>query len=396
MFPLYGNGSATFLRHLVRELVKKKHEVAIVSPDRRQLEGCRHYVVSPPTEGVFVGHPEWKKARKFSEMNGVDLTRVYQSYLETSIRAVKDFSPEIIHCFHTCFLPPVARFIKVMYGTKYIVTTHGSDLFYLQEDRRFVGLIKDSLNIARCVTAVSESTKRQFLSIFGYGLYKKVAIIPGGVSTENMETSTEIVDRKYNLKGKKVILFTGRLTKQKGVEYLIKAMPKVKVANTELFIVGEGPEEKNLKNLVRTQKNKNIHFLPYMRGDRTKEFHQFYKRAEVFVAPSIWDEPFGLVILEAMAYATPVIATKKGGITSIINDGQNGLLVRARNSKDLAEKINLLLGNEKLDKQLSENARQTILNKFSWPKIAERFEKIYFKYQSVSKDYLEIVKKKKV
>jgi len=395
MFPFYGNGSATFMRNLISELVKKKHEVAVVAPDKRKLFGVKHYLVNPPYEGVFVGHPEWNKARKFSEMSGVDLTRIYLSYLNSSISAVKDFGPEIIHCFHTIFLPPVARFIKVMYGTKYIVTTHGSDLYYLQEDRRLVGVIKDSLGIARCVTAVSESTKRQFLSIFGYGLYKKVNVISGGVNINNLETSTSLVDNKYNLSGKKVILFTGRITKQKGVHYLIKAMPRVKVANTELFIVGEGPEEKNLKMLVKQLKLKNVHFLPYMKGDKLREFHQLYKRAQIFVAPSIWDEPFGLVILEAMAYATPVIATKKGGITSIINDGENGLLVRARNSKDLAEKINLLLNDDKLRKRLSEKARQTILDKFTWPKIAERFERIYYKYSSLAIDYLREVKKPK-
>jgi len=392
MFPLYGNGSATFMRNVISELVKRGHEIGVVLPDKRSLPECKIYSVKPPYEGVFVGHPEWPKAKKFSQMSGVELTKIYLSYLNTAITAVKDFSPEIIHCFHTAFLPPVARLMKVMYGTKFIVTTHGSDLYYLQEDRRLIGLIRDSLNIARCVTAVSEATKRQFLSIFGYNFFKKVMVIPGGVNVDKLETSTSLVDKKYHLRGKNVILFTGRLTKQKGVQYLIKAVPRIKTPNTEVFIVGEGPEENNLKALAKKQKN--IHFLPYMRGERLKEFRQLYKRAKIFVAPSIWDEPFGLVILEAMVYSTPVIATRKGGITSIINDGENGLLVRARNSKDLADKINLLLTDEKLRLRLSRKAKQTILDKFTWPKIAEKFERIYYKYRFTTREYLEKVKGK--
>lgn len=392
MFPWYGNGSATFMRNLITELQKKGHEIAVVLPDTRKFSNVKVYSVPSSATGVFVGNPELKEAEKFSQMNGVQLTRIYESYLNTSIKAVKDFSPEIIHCFHTCFLPPVARFIKVMYGTKFIVTTHGSDLFHLTEDRRLIGLIRDSLNVARFVTAVSESTKQQFLSLFGYGYFNKVAVIPGGVKIDHLEKNTDMVDKKYRLSGKKVVLFTGRLTKQKGVEYLIKAVPMISEKNCRVFIVGQGPEETNLKNLVKKLKLNNVTFLPYMKNSQLKEFHQLYKRADVFVAPSIWDEPFGLVLLEAMAYSTPAVATKKGGITSIINDGENGLLVRARNSKDLAEKINMILSNPDLENKLSRNARQTILTKFTWPIIAEKFEKLYYRYRYTTQEYLAKVK----
>lgn len=394
MFPWYGNGSATFMRNIISELLKKNHKIAAVLPDKRKLPKIKTYTVKPPQPGVFVSHPELPKAKKYSQMNGVELTTIYNSYLNASIKAVKDFNPEIIHCFHTCFLPSVARVIKVMYGVNYIVTTHGSDLYYFNEDRRLIGLVKDALDRCRCITSVSEFTKKHFLKIFGYHYYRKVKVIPGGVTIHSNEKTTSLIDRKYKLKNKKVILFTGRLTKHKGVEYLLKAAKYIKDPQAEVFIIGEGSEEEKLKKQAKELKLKNINFLPYMRGKKLKELRQFYKRADIFVAPSIWNEPFGLVILEAMAYGTPVIATKKGGITSIVKDGVNGLLVRARASRKLATAINTLLENDKLRKKLGQKAYQTIVDKFTWESATKRFLTQYRTHRIYSIDYLKKVKNK--
>ena len=124
MFPLWGNGSGAFLRELTSEMSKRGHEVAIVSPDKRKLPGVKHYVVNSPQDGVFVSHPEWPKGRKFFDMNGQELGSIYNAYLKTSIEATADFNPEIIHVFHTAFLPGIARVLKVLFGI-YLVSTNG-------------------------------------------------------------------------------------------------------------------------------------------------------------------------------------------------------------------------------------------------------------------------------
>ena len=96
MFPLWGNGSGSFLRELSRELIKKGHTIAIVAPDKRKLPGVVHFTVKPPQNGVFVAHPELPNAKKFGDMNGKELGEIYASYLKTTIEAVADFNPEII------------------------------------------------------------------------------------------------------------------------------------------------------------------------------------------------------------------------------------------------------------------------------------------------------------
>ena len=384
MFPMWGNGSGAFLRELVEVLVKRGHDIAIVSPDKRKLPGVTHYLVTPPQIGVFVGHPELPNEKKFEDMNGKELGEIYTSYLKTSINAVADFNPEIIHVFHTAFLPGIARTLKILFGVKFIITTHGSDLSYLVKDRRFMGLINDANQVARFITANSEFTKQWYLKMFGQYLKRKSTVIFGGVNIENYKKDPkeiEYINKKYNLNDKKVVLFTGRLTKNKGVIYLVRAASSIKGT---VLILGDGPERKTIEDEIKKLKLKNVLMLGYIKNDNQRLFHAFYERADVYVCPSVWSEPLGLTILEAMAAHCPVVATKKGGVVSIIRDNISGLFIRARNSKEIVEKVNLLLDDDDLRRKLGEEAYKTIINKFTWEKIATRFEDIYkqFKYST--------------
>lgn len=392
MFPLWGNGSASFLRALSAELVKRGHDIAIVAPDRRILPGVRHYVVNPPQMGVFVGHPELPKAKRFDEMNGKELGEIYASYLKSTIGAVADFNPEIIHVFHTAFLPGIARVIKILFGIKYIITTHGSDLSYLAKDRRFIGLINDANKVARFITANSDFTRKWYLRMFGSYLRHKSSVIVGGVRLDDYKKDKEeiaVINQRYNLQDKKVILFTGRLTLNKGVRYLVKAAPLIKGM---VLIVGDGPERKSLENEIKENKIKNVIFTGYINTGDQRLFHAFYERADVFVAPSVWDEPLGLTIIEAMAAHVPVVATRKGGVLSIIKEGENGFLVNSRNSKQIAEVVNMLLQDDNLRIKIGENAYKAVVERFTWEKIAGQFEDIYKKFKYSTSEYLARVK----
>jgi len=392
MFPLWGNGSGAWLRALAAELVKHGHEVAILAPERRRLPGVKHYIVKPPQMGVFVGNPELAGAKKYQDMNGVELAKIYTSYIDATLPAVKEFQPEIVHAFHTVFLPPVARLIKIFYGIKFIIMTHGSDLHYLERDRRFIGLIKDAVRVSALVTANSNFTRRWFLKMFGTEWSRKIRTIPGGVYIEEYQGNQEMrakIDQKFGLKGKKVVLFTGRLTVHKGVEYLIKAARQI---NGEVLILGDGPERPYLESLIKQYNLTNTRILGYMSPKQQVNFREFYSRADVYVAPSTWNEPLGLVILEAMAAKTPVIASRSGGITSLVKDGYNGYLVRARNAQEIAEKVNTLLANDELRRKMGERSYQVVSQKYTWEKLAERFERIYDKYAYTSKEYLRLVK----
>lgn len=392
MFPLWGNGSGSFLRELTLELAKRGHSIAIIAPDKRKLPGITHYEIPSQYTGVFVGHPELPKAKRFEDMSGKELGEIYNGYLKTTIEAVADFDPEIIHVFHTAFLPGIARAIKVLFGIKFIITTHGSDLNYLIRDRRFIGLINDANKVARFITANSGFTRKWYIDMFGHNLEQKSTVIMGGVKLEDYRDDPEeieLINKQYNLKEKKVVLFTGRLTKNKGVIYLIRAAEFI---NGTVVIVGDGPEKKNLEEEIKKRKLTNVIIVGYINPGDQRLFHAFYERADVYVSPSIWQEPLGLTIIEAMAAHTPVVATKKGGILSIIKDKQNGFLIRARNSKEIADTVNMLLADDKLRAKTGDEGYGTVLENFTWGKIASQFEEIYKQFKYSTSEYLARVK----
>ena len=375
MFPLWGNGSGSYLRELSAELVKRGHTVGIVAPDKRKFDGVSIYPVNAP-RAVFAGHPEWPDAKHLKDLSGRALGELYATYLKASIDAVADFKPDVIHVFHTAFLPEIGRTLKAMFGIRYIITTHGSDLFYLVKDRRLIPLIADANRSAKYITAVSDFTRKWYFQIFGYAIKRKTLVIPGGVNLSHFKKDEKLIqeiDRKYKLTDKRVVLFTGRLTKNKGVLYLVRAAEKI---NGTIVIVGDGPERMMLEEEIKKRNLKNVVFVGYMQTSNPM-YHAFYERAKLYVSPSVWDEPLGLTILEAMAANTMVIATRKGGVTSIINDGVNGKLIKARNSKEIAAVVNELLQNDEMRKKMRDNAYKTVIEKFSWEKIAQRFEKLY-------------------
>ena len=376
MFPLWGNGSGTWLRKLTKyiALLHPETQIQILAPERRKVKYAKIRPIKPPVMGVFVGNPELQKAKKYSKISSLDHIRIYNHYLRRTAQVLKDFKPDIIHVFHTAFLPAVALTACEVFRKPFIITTHGSDLYYLSEDKRWKELVRIASKKAKIITANSNFTRKWYLKMFGKNLSKKMKTIPAGVDN-NIDFSREVswIDKKYKFKHDKMVLFTGRLTEHKGVEYLIKAARKIKA---EIVILGDGPERKYLEKLIQKYKLDNVHMLGYF-SQRLGKINDFYLRADVYVAPSVWDEPLGLVILEAMAHKTPVIATRKGGITTVVKDGVNGFLVRAKNPGMIANKVNLLLKDDKLRKKMAEAAYKTVIKRFTWEKVANKFYNLY-------------------
>jgi len=376
-FPLWGSGSGTYLRHLIQELVKMNYKIGVIAPEERRFleDKIKQYKVSPPQVPVFVGHPELKGAKRYSELSDREVTEIYKSFLDTTLEAVENFQPDLLHINHLSLIAWVGRYINALKNIKYIITTHGSCLSNLILNKKYLPLCEDAVRGARAITTVSGNTRSRFLKVFGRGFAKNFYIIPGGVDMKLFPNQLDVssVDKKYNLKNKKVVLFCGRLSSEKGARYLIKAAKDIK---GEVFIVGEGPEKQHLSSLIARKKIHNVHLLGYLPQE---EIIDFYYRADVFVAPSVVEEALGLSILEAMASRTPVIATRKGGIPMLVKHGYNGLFVKPRNASKIAEACNKLLENDELRKKMGEMARKTVEEKFTWKKTALKFHRLYKK-----------------
>lgn len=379
MFPLWGNGSGTWLRRLtfhLKETFPKEFEAEIAAPERRKVKYAKIHHLKPPIMGVFVGNPELPGAKKYSFLSNQDHINIFNYYVTRCSKIIEKSKPDILHIFHTAFLPAVGRMLANFYKIPFLITTHGSDLYYFQEDYRWRSLARDAYTKAKFITANSNFTREWFLKMFGKDLAKKTKTIPAGVNNQiDFDRDVSWIDKKYHFKFNKMVLFTGRLTVHKGVDYLIKAARKI---NAEVVILGDGPEKKYLESLIKKYQLKNVHLLGYF-SQRLEKLNDFYLRADVYVTPSVWNEPLGLVILEAMAHKTPVVVSRKGGVTTLVKDGVNGFLVRPRSPGLIAQKVNLLLEYDKLRQKMAERAFKTVVERFSWNRIATKFYNLYEK-----------------
>ena len=367
--PLWGSGSGTYVRKLAEELTRGGDKVGIVCPDDHKLPKIDTFEVKTPFPGVFQNHPDYPKAKKYSYMTSSEFSLYLFSYLQETIQAIDKFKPDIIHVQHASFLVWIADYVKSVYDIPFVVSIHGPDLNSAIIDKRLRNLTKRSLVRASKIFPNSLDTKNRFYAIFGEVFKRKTKTIFPGVDLELYQSikDTKLIDKKYKLDNKKLVIYVGRLDKEKGIDYLIKAAKDIQ---GEVYILGGGDYKAELEKLAAELKATNVHFLGYFSKEYIKELRQFYKRANVVVVPSTVKEALGLVILEAMAAKTPVVASDIGGIPNIIKDGKTGYLVRPRSSKEIAEKVNLILQNDKLRCAMSERCFKLIEDKFTWEKAA--------------------------
>ena len=178
-----------------------------------------------------------------------------------------------------------------------------------------------------------------------------------------------------------VVLFVGRLVERKGVAYLVDAVGLLSAElDVRLVIVGEGPERARIEEQVR---RKGLVGRVETRGQISEEaLQQAYAAADSFVLPSIVDgrgdtDGLGVVLLEAMNYRVPVVASAVGGITDIVADGETGLLVPPKDPAALAAALRRLAGDAGLAARLGEAGYRRLHAQFSWPAIVERWMRLY-------------------
>jgi glycosyltransferase involved in cell wall biosynthesis len=218
---------------------------------------------------------------------------------------------------------------------------------------------------AHC-SAAKEFMKREL------GASRDIEVIHVGIDTDIFQPRES---NTYLKSGKPKILTVARLHEYKGVNYLIQAVKIVSehLPQAKLYILGKGPEERNLKNQVENLKLEgHIEFLE--RSIPNEDMPYLYSECDTYVQPSII-EPFGIAVLEAMACGKPVIGTRVGGMLDTIDDGETGLLVPLGNPRELAEAIVKLSG-DKTRHRMGENARKRVVENFDWKIIARKYDEL--------------------
>ena len=222
-------------------------------------------------------------------------------------------------------------------------------------------------------SAVIAHGKKHYKYFRKLGLAKEKIFVTGSVSwitpTKKDYEMAEMLSNKF--KGRK-ILYVGGLVERKGVKYLIEAFAKLVKENGDLhlWIVGDGPEKDPLIDLVkRLGLEGKITFFGWIDHSRVAPF---YLAADVFVLPS-WNEPWGLVINEAMSVGKPVITTYEvGSCLDLVKDGINGFIVPPKNSTALYNAMKKIISSESLTKDMGEKSLK-IVKSYTYERMALGF-----------------------
>lgn len=222
-----------------------------------------------------------------------------------------------------------------------------------------------------CDLIIAPSTKIKKLLI-DFGVKKPIEILPNGIDLENFKPiPKDLARKKLNLPEEAtLLLFVGRLGKEKNIEYLIDVISYLKHKSKNqiyLIIVGDNPDKRVLEGLKKKAKDKNIEDRTIFTGylDYEKVINMYYA-SDIFVFSSL-TETQGLVVLEALSAGLPVIALEDEAISDFVKDEFNGFLIPWKESleksiKLFSEKVSLLIENKSLYESLSKNAIETSQN----------------------------------
>lgn len=377
-----------FLYHLCRALVKKGIEIRVITP---HAHGYRYYenwdgieinrfpyFYPLKNQTLCYGSGILPKLKK-SMLAKIQLPFFILAEILFCLRMIKKLDVDIIHAQWSLPQGLAGVICKYFIDIPCITTIHGSDTYGLQ----YPGvkwLNSKVIEHSDVCTANSKATARMAGNI---SKRRNILVIPMGVNPSFFSTDRKYSDEKTRLESnEKRILCVGRLIDLKGIDYLIRAFPRVlkKYPEAKLIIVGSGPLKDDLLTLSRClHLGSKVIFIDKV---PQKELPRMYLSASLFVLSSIVNEKgetegLGVVLLEAMACGLPVIGSNVGGIPDIIKDGETGLLFKQKDPDDLAEKMIKLLSDEKLRDKVVENGLNLVKQNFSWEVISDKFLKIY-------------------
>jgi glycosyltransferase involved in cell wall biosynthesis len=232
------------------------------------------------------------------------------------------------------------------------------------------------LRCCRFVSRIVILNQEMYAEIKGLAYPEKAIVkIPNGVDL----TTYRIIDKRHywrekiGLQNEKLILYTGRLSAEKGVDVLIAAYAALdKSLPTKLYILGDGPETARLKQLIRH----------YHMEDRVlmqpavDDVAGYLFSADIFVMPSYF-EGLSNSVLEAMACGIPVIATRVTGNKELVTDGINGLLVEPRNTAQLTEALSYLIKNPDKGSELCRRAHELVKEHYDLYTVADKYINLY-------------------
>ncbi|MCU1676341.1 MAG: glycogen synthase [Frankiales bacterium] len=306
---------------------------------------------------------------------------------------------ELVHT-HTWYANMGGHLAKLVYGIPHVMSAHSLEPMRPWKAEQLGGgyalsswAERTAIEAADAVVAVSAGMRDDVLRTYPAVDPARVHVIHNGIDVAEYapDPSTDVLENYGVDPAKPYVLFVGRVTRQKGVPYLLEAARQF-APGAQLLLVAGSPDTPEIAAEVADlvaglqEQRDGVFWLKHMLPKL--ELIQLISHAAVFVCPSIY-EPLGIVNLEAMACETPVVATNTGGIPEVVVDGETGLLVpftqgpdglpvdRAQFVDDIAARVNTVLADPALGKQMGLLGRERVASQFSWTRIAEETRDLY-------------------
>jgi glycosyltransferase involved in cell wall biosynthesis len=360
-------GGEEHIQRIAELMVKKGHEVYLVNSI---YEGEKFGIKFKKLNYVYLS------LAKFIEDNPFPLYPIKKEIK----KLVEKIDPDIIHHFakHGLSIESLRKkgVINIPTVNSTIVSRTeqtGYSLFGLLLRGKlysFVSILEERYSLKNADEVITTSTAlAEIISKECRIPIDEINVIPRGVDADKFES------QPWDKVKRNLIFFAGRLEKEKGVRYIIKAMKYVlkEIPDAKLVIAGDGPRRGEFEDLAQVIAPENIQFLGRIHHE---EMSEWYGKCNIFVMHSRF-EPFGAVTVEAMASARPVVASRTGGSIDIVKNNETGILVEFGDVKGIADAIIKILKDEKLAKSMGEKGRRRIEENYSWEREADRIEEIY-------------------
>ncbi|MEV4722879.1 glycogen synthase [Micromonospora humida] len=308
---------------------------------------------------------------------------------------------DVVHS-HTWYANLAGHTAKLLYGVPHVVTAHSLEPLRPWKAEQLGGgyalsswCERTAMESADAIVAVSAGMRRDVLTAYPAVNPDRVRVVYNGIDTAQYapDHGTDVLDRLGIDPARPSVVYVGRITRQKGLPYLLRAARELP-ADTQLVLLAGAPDTPEIAAEVQglvTELRANRSGVVWVAEMLPKpEVIQVLTHATIFVCPSVY-EPMGIVNLEAMACETAVVATATGGIPEVVADGETGLLVPIEQAgdgsgnpldpdrfvADLGKTINGLLADPKRTEAFGLAGRRRAVEHFSWDAIAVQTLELY-------------------
>jgi starch synthase len=367
-----------------------------LSRDLRPLADVRvHCFGAPRTEPGVTAYPEpagLAGANAALRTMGVDLEM-----------AAGCEGADVVHS-HTWYANFAGHTAKLLYGVPHVVTTHSLEPLRPWKAEQLGGgyalssfCERVAIENADAIVAVSAGMKRDVLAAYPTVDPEKIRVVYNGIDTElyRPDPGTDVIERLGIDLGRPSVVFVGRITRQKGLPYLMRACHDLP-SETQIVLLAGAPDTKEIAEEVEglardLREARDEHGVIWVQEMLPKhEVIQVLTHATIFVCPSIY-EPMGIVNLEAMACETAVVATATGGIPEVVADGETGVLVPIEQVTDgtgtpvdpdkfvadFGAAMTRLIRDPQRAKKMGLAGRERAVTKFGWSRIAADTMAVY-------------------